>query len=169
MAKAKKQSKQGSLAHSKQKFLKLYPEYGAVGPTMKAIGLKCRRTFYNWLENDPKFKELYLTELMPNRRDELVSLVYRVASGKLGTYTKTTERANGDIITEEVPYGIPQTQLTAAFGFLKATDHNDTGEDRMIFVEKHQLEVSGKDGKPIILKVVYDDSNKGIHDTPAES
>jgi len=169
MAKAKKQSKQGSLAHSKQKFLKLYPEYGAVGPTMKAIGLKCRRTFYNWLENDPKFKELYLTELMPNRRDELISLLYKAAAGKLGTTTETTTNYKTlKETTKEVPIVLPQTQLTAIFGMLKATDHNDTGEDKLIFVEKHQLEVSGKDGEPIILKVVYDDSNKGIHDTPPQ-
>ncbi len=114
---AKKQSKQTqeSASRGKQAFIKLYPDYGSVGSTLKAIGVKSRNTFYNWLKDD-RFRGIYENELLPNRRDEVVSLVYRVATGRLGTHVKTVTYKNGTETTEEVPNEIPQTQLTAAFG-----------------------------------------------------
>lgn len=155
---SKKPNKQtkASASENKKTFIKLYPEHGSVGMTLKAMGIKSRNTFYNWL-NDSKFKEIYENELLPNRRDEVVSLVYRVATGRLGTHLKTITHKNGKTTTEEVPNEIPQTQLTAAFGFLKATDHTDhpkdpSAPDRLIFTEKYQL--SGEGGGPI--KVVDD-------------
>lgn len=155
----KKTTKQESLSRNKKLFIKLYPEYGSIGPTLKAIGIKARKTFYNWCDNDPKFKGYYLTELLPNRRDELVSLLYKTALGRLGTNTETTmDYKRGRETTKEVPIVLPQTQLTAIFGMLKATDHIDTGADRLIFVEKHQLELSGKDGQPIKYDITVRDT-----------
>jgi hypothetical protein len=42
--------------------------------------------------------------------------------------------------------------LTAAFGFLKATDHisDEITKDNLIFIEKNQVEVTGKDGRPLM-------------------
>jgi hypothetical protein len=147
--KPKKQTKE-SASKGKQAFIKLYPEYGSVGATLKAIGIKRRWTFYCWL-NDEKFREIYENELLPNRRDEVVSLVFRTATGKLGTHIETVTYKNGTVTKEEVPNEIPQTQLTAAFGFLKATDHiEDAGaKDRLVFCEKNQIELTGKGGAPL--------------------
>jgi len=158
----KKEISQASTCQNKKLFLEKYPEYGSVGATMAAIGVKCRRTFYKWLDADPAFKEQYETELLPNRRDELVSLLYRVATGRLGTHVKTYIRKDGTETTEEVPNEIPATQLTGIFGFLKATDHNDIPDspDRLHFTEKHQLEMAGKGGGPVKIVVVEDGNDQ---------
>lgn len=132
--KSNKQTKE-SATENKKLFIKNYPEYGTIGSTLKAIGIKSRTTFYNWL-NDKKFNDIYENELKPNRRDDVVSVVYRVASGKMK---------------------IDSTQLTAAFGFLKATDHisEDITKDRLVFCEKNQVEFMGRDGKPIEPSVTF--------------
>jgi len=122
------------MCRSKRLFLEKYPEYGSIGATLKAIGIKQRRTFYFWCEADPHFEEIYRTELLPNRRDELVSRMYRIATGQI--------KATGG-------------QLTALFGFLKATDHiaRDDAFDRLVFSEKTQVELMGKDGGPMEVEV----------------
>jgi hypothetical protein len=150
MAKKNSKQTQETAYKGKQAFIKLYPEYGSVGATLKAIGIKSRNTFYNWLKDD-RYRGIYENELLPNRRDEVVSLVYRVATGKLGTHVKTVTYKNGTETTEEVPNEVPQTQLTAAFGFLKATDHTDhpkepNAPDKLIFTEKYQI--AGDGGGP---------------------
>lgn len=143
-----KNNKNGNdLCRNKKLFLEKYPEYGSVGETLKAIGVKSRTTFYNWCKKDHKFEKVYLTELLPNRRDECVSLMYRYATGRLGKETKTYTNRKGETWSEEVPVSLPDTQVRALFGMLKATDHSDTGEDRLIFIEKHQL--VGANGGPI--------------------
>jgi len=149
-----------SISHNKRQFLEKYPEYGTVGATMRAIGVKCRRTFYKWRASDPRFKEIYETELLPNRRDELASMMYRMGTGRLGFHLKTTTYKNGTIVEEEVPNEIPPTQLTAMFGFLKATDHNEDpdAKDRLVFCEKNQVEISGAGGGPV--KVEHDAKGK---------
>jgi hypothetical protein len=147
--KPKKQTKE-TASKSKQAFIKLYPEYGSVGATLKAIGIKSRWTFYCWLK-DEKFKALYENELLPNRRDEVVSWVYRVATNRLGTHIKTVTYKNGTVTEEEVSNEAPPTQLTSAYGFLKATDHIEEpdAKDRLVFCEKNQIELTGKDGRPL--------------------
>lgn len=140
------------VSENKKLFIKNYLEYGTVWATLRAIGVKSRQTFYNWCESDPEFKRFYEHELVLNRRDELASLVYRVATGRLGTHIKTVTYKNGTTTKEEVPNEIPQTQLTAAFGFLKATDHTDhpkepQAPDKLIFTEKYQL--TGEGGGPL--------------------
>lgn len=117
------------MCRSKRLFLEKYPEYGSIGATLKAIGIKQRRTFYFWCEADPHFEEIYRTELLPNRRDELVSRMYRIATGQV----KATAG-----------------QLTALFGFLKATDH--VADDDLVFTERYQHELMGKGGGPIALE-----------------
>jgi hypothetical protein len=148
--KPNKQTKE-SASKGKQAFIKLYPEHGTVGMTLKAMGIKSRNTFYNWL-NDPRFKEIYESELLPNRRDECIGLLYRTATGRLGTHIKTITYKNGTETTEEVPNELPATQLTALFGMLKATDHIETSDakDRLVFCEKNQVELTGKDGRPLM-------------------
>jgi hypothetical protein len=122
------------VGRNKRLFLEKYPDYGSIGATLRAIGIKSRRTFYNWRDSDPHFKEVYETELLPNRRDELVSEMYRIARGSL----KATA-----------------VQVTALFGFLKATDHADTGPDRLCFTERYRHELMGKDGGPMEVKFDY--------------
>jgi len=124
-----KNGKKLTTEQCKSQFIKLYPEYGTVGATLKAIGIRSRRTLYLWLKGDANFARVYNEELLPNRRDEIASIVYRAARGSLS---------------------LQKDQLTAAFGFLKATDHIN---DDLQFREKYQHEVSGQDGKPIQIEV----------------
>ena len=121
-----------SVGRNKRLFLEKYPEHGSVGATLRAIGIKSRRTFYNWCEADPHFKQVYETELLPNRRDELVSKMYQIARGQLKA---------------------ADVQVRALFGFLKATDHADTGPDRLVFAERYQHELTGKGGGPMEVEV----------------
>jgi hypothetical protein len=154
--------------HKKKLFLEKYPEYGAVWPTLKFIGVKSRKTFYNWCESDSKFKAKYQEELLPNRRDELVSIVYRMATAHMsvaicpvcdgaGKFEKNN--CHGCRGRGWVEVRADGTQLTAAFGFLKATDH--VADDGLIFVEKRQLEMLGKDGNPITFTLKFEDGNEG--------
>lgn len=146
---------QAQCANKKREFIKVYPEHGTIGATLQAIGIKRRRTFYDWTANDAAFKACYEDELLPNRRDEVASMVYRTATGQLGKHIRTFTNKFGKLIEEEVANEIPSTQLTAAFGFLKATDHVDKdGKDRLVFCEKNQIELNG--GGEIILRVKYD-------------
>lgn len=139
----------GDMSQNKKLFLEKYPEYGTIGATIKAIGLKRRTTFYTWCEKDPAFKAHYESELLPNRRDEVASIVYRAATGREKIATAT--------------------QLTAAFGFLKATDHNDdaSAKDRLVFCEKNQVEIAGAGGKPIELVVRWDGNRNETNSTSA--
>lgn len=122
-----------NMSRNKKLFLEKYLEYGTVGATMKAIGLKRRETFYDWCRRDAHFKKLYETELLPNRRDEMAALMYRYASGKLGDQN------------------LPDTRVRCMFGFLKATDHVDDPADlgRLVFCEKNQVEIAGAGGGAI--------------------
>jgi hypothetical protein len=141
-------------SQNKKEFIRRYPEYGSVGATLKAIGVKSRKTFYNWCDSDPKFKAVYEEELLPNRRDDCVSLLYQAAMGKLGTHIRTwTEKRTGNAYEEEVENELAETQRSAIFGFLKATDHNDDPKspDRLIFAEKHQI--TGEGGGPIKVEI----------------
>jgi hypothetical protein len=135
--KANGTKQKNDLCRNKAQFIKLYPQYGSIGETLKAIGIKRRRTFYDWCESDPKFKEIYETELLPARRDTLVSRLYQCAMGKLK---------------------LQREQLTAIYGFLKATDHMADQYDNIIFTEKHQHELVGEGGGPIQqeTKIVFD-------------
>lgn len=121
---------QVNMARAKRLFIEKYPEYGSVWLTLRAIGVKSRRTFYRWCESDPRFKEVYLSELLPNRRDELVSRMYQIATGNL----KASD-----------------TELRALFGFLKATDHISKADpyDTLVFADRNQVELTGSAGGPI--------------------
>ena len=119
-------------ARLKRKFIERYPECGTVLATAKAIGLKSRRTVYDWLESDPKFKSIYEDVLLPNRREALASLIYQAALGE--------KKLN-------------KSQLAAAVSFLKATEVKMTKSeyrDDLVFSEHNQ---SAMDlncvGKPI--------------------
>lgn len=142
------------LCNNKKLFIEKYPEWGSVGATLKAIGVKSRTTFYNWCDADPHFKEIYEIELVPNRRDEVSSLVYRAATGRLGTTEEQVFSKYGGTINKNVPVSLSQTQMTAAFAFLKATDHVEKTEDpgRLVFCEKNQVELSTQPGKPLDIK-----------------
>lgn len=134
----------GEVAREKQAFIDNFPEYGTVGATIVAIGLKKCMTFYIWCAKDPEFKRIYDEELKPQQRDMVVSQIYRAAMGKIK---------------------LTQQQLTAAFGYAKATDKS--AQDGLIFREQYAHELSGPGGKEITLKVVYDRSRN--IDTPAQS
>jgi hypothetical protein len=158
--KPNKQTKE-SAARNKQAFIKKYPDYGSVWPTLKSLGIKSRTTFYGWLK-DEKFAEIYENELKPNRRDEMVSTVYQTGLGKNrvalcpvceGSGKYKGEKCHGCKGCGWIYIPSDGTQLTAAFGFLKATDHisEDITKDRLIFCEKNQVELTGRDGAPLPL------------------
>ncbi len=128
--KSNKSKRTETLCQNKRLFIEKYPEYGSIGRTLRAIEIKSRQTFYSWCESDPRFKEFYKTVLLPNRRDELITVVYQAAVGKMR---------------------INREQLLAAFGFLKATNHVDDEYDDLDFREKYEHAIAGKDGKPIEL------------------
>jgi len=149
------------ISKNKKLFLEKYPEYGSVGETLSNIGVKSRQTFYDWLKADPKFKAVYENELIPNKRDKVSSVVFKIAtaennvvkcpvcegSGKYGD-----SKCHGCKGLGWVYVHADNVQLTAAFGYLNATDHNDDpkAKDRLKFTQKH--EVTGKDGGPIEVK-----------------
>lgn len=151
------------LCRNKKLFLEKYPEHGSIGATLQAIGIKSRTSFYKWCKSDTHFKQVYEAELLPNRRDAVQSVVYRMAtahksvalcpvcegSGKYGD--KGCHGCHGKGWVEVRTDG---AQLTAAFGFLKATDHAADEYDRAVFTEKNQVELMGPGGKPIIPPVL---------------
>jgi hypothetical protein len=146
-----------SINRNKKLFLEKYPEHGTVGATMKAIGLKRRETFYDWCKDDPQFKKIYQTELLPNRRDVVVSTVFKMATAQRNVAVCPVCEGTGKYDGNKNCHGCrgrgwvevhaDSTQLTAAFGFLKATAHIDKGFDRLVFAEKYQ--VTGEGGGPL--------------------
>ena len=134
------------IGHNKRLFIEKYPECGSVGATLKAIGIKSRRTFYNWCDADPHFKEFYYNELLPNRRDILVSEMYHIAKG--------------DFKSNDV-------QVRALFGFLKATDHADTGPDRLEFNDRNKLDMTADIRSDVTTK--GESINDGFAKLPAET
>lgn len=153
---------EASASENKKQFIRLYPEYGSVGSTLKAIGIKSRNTFYSWLNNDERFKNIYEKELLPNRRDEMVSTVYQTGLGKNrvalcpicdGSGKYKDGKCHGCKGCGWIYIPSDGTQLTAAFGFLKATDHIEDPDtkDRLVFIEKNQVELTGKGGAPLPL------------------
>ena len=46
-------------AANRRAFIAEYPKYGSVGETIKSIGVKNRRTFYDWCTKHPDFKKIY--------------------------------------------------------------------------------------------------------------
>jgi len=137
---AKRNGKKLTTEQCKSQFIKLYPQYGTIGVTLKAIGIKSRRTFYNWCEADADFKRYYQEELLPNERDENISLLRDIAKG--------TVKANA-------------VQLTALFGFLKATNRIRDEYTPHDFVEKSQVEIGNTENKPFIARVEIDNSGSG--------
>jgi len=149
------------ISKNKKLFLEKYPECGTVGATLSEIGVKSRQTFYDWLKSDPKFKATYESELIPNRRDKVASVVFRIATAEKNVVICPVCDKTGKVDGRQchgckgkgwVEVHADNTQLTAAFGYLNATDHNDDpkAKDRLKFTQKH--EVTGKDGGPIEVK-----------------
>ena len=124
----------------KSQFIKLYPQYGTIGLTLKAIGIKTRWTFYKWCEKDAGFKRYYQEELLPNERDENISLLREIARGKVKA---------------------SPVQLTALFGFLKATNRIRDEYSPFDFVEKSQVEIGNTGDKPFVARVEIDISGSG--------
>lgn len=159
---------QETICQNKKEFIKNYPEYGTVGSTLKSIGIKSRNTFYRWMEADPNFKRVYEEELLPNRRDDVASVVYRMGTAHKSVALCPVCEGSGKYDDKQchgckgrgwVEVRADGVQLTAAFGFLKATDHVDNKYDKLIFIEKNQIEFAGKDGGPVVIRVVEDGSN----------
>lgn len=48
--------KQPEITADKASFLYMYPTHGTIEATLRAIGLKSRTTFYDWLKTDVAFK-----------------------------------------------------------------------------------------------------------------
>ncbi len=149
------------ISKNKKLFLEKYPECGTVGVTLSEIGIRSRQTFYDWLKNDAKFKAVYEEELIPNRRDKVASVVFRIATAEKNVVICPVCDKTGKVDGRAchgchgkgwVEVRADSTQLTAAFGYLNATDHNDNpkAKDRLKFTERH--EVTGKDGGPIEVK-----------------
>ncbi len=143
---------------NKKAFIKAYPEYGSIGEALKAVGVKSRKTFYNWMSSDPAFKATYETQLLPNRRDQVQSVVYRMATAHQsvalcpvckGTGKYSDKNCHGCRGKGWVEVHADGAQLTAAFGMLKASDRAADEHDKLTFVDKNQLEVTGKDGTPL--------------------
>lgn len=164
---------QENICANKKKFIELYPQYGTIGATLKTIGVKSRVTFYNWCNADSEFKAIYEQELLPNRRDTLASQVYQTAISKQHVAICPVCEGRGKYDDKQchgckgkgwVEVHGDTVQLTACFGFLKATDHCQDEHDRLVFTEKNQVEQSGE----IVIKVVYE-SDKGNNSTPAQS
>ena len=137
---AKRNGKKLTTEQCKSQFIKLYPQYGTIGVTLKALGVKSRMTFYNWCEADAKFKRYYQEELLPNERDGNISLLRDIAKGVV--------KANA-------------VQLTALFGFLKATNRIRDEYTPHDFVEKSQVEIGNTENKPFIARVEIDNSGSG--------
>ena len=127
-------------AQHKAEFIRLYPQYGTIGLTLKAIGIKTRWTFYKWCKNDAAFKKYYQEELLPNERDENISLLREIARGKVKA---------------------SPVQLTALFGFLKATNRIRDEYSPFDFVEKSQVEIGNTGAQPFVARVEIDISGNG--------
>ncbi|GAH33462.1 unnamed protein product, partial [marine sediment metagenome] len=69
-------------ANNKMNFLAFYKTMGTVGQACEKVGIKSRKTIYNWIEKDKEFAEVY-EELKANRTDELTSTLYRSGVGEL--------------------------------------------------------------------------------------
>jgi hypothetical protein len=160
---------------NKKLFIQKYPEYGSIGETLRAIGLKERKTFYKWLATDANFNAIYYHELLPNRRDTVQSVVYRMATANKsvaicpvcegsGKY-EGTKNCHGCHGKGWVEVHADTAQLTAAFGFLKASDHAADDNDKLVFIERNQVQLTGEGGGPVLIKEVEvrlsGDSNSG--------
>lgn len=121
-------------------FKREYPKYGTVGMTLKAIGIKCRKTFYNWLESDAAFKRYYEEELKPNRIDELVSAAFEIATGGRLKTSKTM----GIVIDATKPQTDMIKYLLACF-------------DPEHYSEKTITELQGKGGADLAFRVIRED------------
>lgn len=125
--------KQAEIARNKESFVREYPACGTIGETLSLIGIKSRTTFYNWLKEDAEFKAKYEKELQPNRRDAVATIIYKIAMGKMPNATSQ--------------------QLTAAFGFLKATEGGkDKQVDDLTFTERVKSDVNNSGETILIIK-----------------
>ncbi len=123
-------------------FIQEYPKYGSVGETIRAIGVRNRRTFYNWCDAHPDFKKIYDEVLKPNRIDELLTTAYQIATaGKL----KNKKNTFGFEIDASAPQVTLIKYLLSVF-------------DPETYAERHLLEGKGKSGE-FVIKVVYDDGS----------
>jgi hypothetical protein len=140
---------QQELINLKKRFIELYPEYGTVGSTLKQIGIKSRNTFYEWMKDDAEFKAIYESQLQPDRRDVVASVIFRASIGK--------EKLNKD-------------QLQAAMGFLRATEAGKKKkDDDLIFTEHTKSDIDLHPGG-VNLRVTYDDIKRnGSTGTTAEA
>lgn len=119
--KRKLSPKKLEIAEQKKLFRRYYPEYGTVGGTLKVMGYRDRRTFYNWLEQDSAFRDWYEKEGQPNRRDVIATQIFRAASGKKR---------------------ISHTQFLSAIAFLKAVESGKKHTpDDLAFTEKTQIDL----------------------------
>lgn len=71
-----------STAQRKKLFVKYYRVFGSVGEACKEAGIASRKTVYLWIENDPKFAEVY-QELKANRADQIKSKLFLCSQGQL--------------------------------------------------------------------------------------
>lgn len=127
-----------SVAERKSKFRELYPQYGSIGQTLKAMKIRSRQSFYKWCKGDPAFKKYYEDELKPNRIDELVTIAFVIATaGRLKT-TKTM----GLVIDATKP----QTDMIKYL--LGCFDPDNYSEKRLL-----ELQGKGENGE-VIFKVI---------------
>ena len=148
---------------NKAKFIDRYLELGSIGATMEALGVR-RQLFAQWCREDPEFKRVYYEELLPARRDKVISQVYRLTQQKQGVFSCPVCLGAGKLESKVICHGChgkgwievrsDMVQLTAGFGFLKATDHLADPYDQLLFIDKHALEIAGsKDAEPVRLTV----------------
>ncbi len=115
------------IVSEKKAFIDTFLTYGTVSCTLTAIKVS-PSTCSKWRKTDPEFEQAY-QEQLALRRDTMVSILYRIGRG----------------LDKPKSHG----QLTALYGWLKATDHLDTRPDRLIFVDRSQVELTGKGGGPL--------------------
>lgn len=128
----------------KASFKREYPKYGTIGETLKAIGIKSRRSFYNWCEKDAAFKRYYNDELKPNRIDELVTTAIDIAKAGRLKSSKT-----GQIVIDATK---PQTDMIKYL--LACFDPENYSEKRLL-----ELQGKGEDGE-VILRVIRENRRK---------
>ena len=129
----------------KAAFKLAYVKCGTVGMALKEIGIKSRKSFYNWCASDAAFKRYYEEELKPNRIDELVSTALDIANaGRV----KVKGQSGTSMVVDASK---PQTDMIK---FLLGCFDPDN------YSEKNITELQGKGGGEVVFKVIREHRRK---------
>lgn len=122
-----------------------YVKWGTVGMALKEIGIRSRRSFYNWCEADAAFKRYYDEELKPNRIDELVSTALDIANA--GRVKMKGQSGTSMVVDATKPQTDMIKYLLACF-------------DPEHYSEKTITELQGKGGSDLAFRVIREDRSE---------